>query len=297
VRTYGTQMSDSEDDQLDRVAASICEAQGLILRDHLGSGAFKTVFRVEDAKMHAYALKVIHGRSASPRTEREAEAIRRCSHPSIARLLRLDVHSYQDTEFDFTLEEYIDGGTLESRLANEGYLDDETAIELGESLIDALAHLAALGLVHRDIKPANIMYRAGTDRPVLVDFGLVRDLSASSLTPTHLGRGPGTPYFAAPEQLNNDKYLIDWRTDQFSLGVVLCLARFGLHPYQQVGEPAFSPMTVERVAERASRGSAFYENVRQSSLSCLDRMTDPWPISRFRNPDQLAEAWCSQKGN
>jgi len=89
-----------------------------------------------------------------------------------------------------------------------------------------------LDLVHRDIKPANIMFKEGLETPVLVDFGIVRDLAATSLTQTWSPIGPGTPFFASPEQLNNEKHLIDWRSDQFSLGVTLYFARTARHPYQ-----------------------------------------------------------------
>ncbi|MGB3905406.1 MAG: protein kinase, partial [Anaerolineae bacterium] len=215
-------------------------------------------------------------------------------HPKIARLICLGTHSFQDRDYDFILEEFVDGGTLADLIRDGGHIDDDQTIALGRTLIDALVHLAELELVHRDIKPENVMYRTGTGSPVLVDFGLVRDLSASSLTPTHLMRGPGTPYFAAPEQLNNEKHLIDWRTDQFSLGVLLFYARFGAHPYQYAVEPLFSPATAERVAQRGPRGDPFYTSLQGSRFVCLNAMTKPWPVWRFRRAAELADAWEAQ---
>jgi len=201
------------DVDLAEVAKSICDSEELILRRCVGGGAFKRAFRVEWAPGESYALKVINGPASAPRTLREIDALKKCNHPNIARLVAADSHYFHEVQYDFTLEEFLSGGTLTTRLLRHGNLDNEETLKLGQALIDALGHVASLDLVHRDIKPDNIMFRDDSRTSVLVDFGLVRDLSASSLTHTWVNRGPGTPYFAAPEQLNNQKRLIDWRTD------------------------------------------------------------------------------------
>jgi len=80
-------------------------------------------------------------------------------------------------------------------------------------------------LVHRDIKPANIMIDAD-GQPVVLDFGLARDLEDPGLTAT--GDVVGTPAYLAPEQLSGDREA-DRRADVYSLGVTLyeslCLER------------------------------------------------------------------------
>jgi len=102
-------------------------------------------------------------------------------------------------------------------------------------------------------------------------------------------RGPGTPFFAPPEQLRNEKTMIDWRSDQFSLGVVLAMGALGFHPYQEDGNtPA---QTVERVAERRPQVARFLDAATRSNMPFLLRMTAPWPVERFRTPDELERAW------
>ena len=119
---------------------------------------------------------------------------------------------------------------LEDRL-KVGHLTQQEVIELVKGLILAVKDLQP-SLVHRDIKPANIMFRKNQPEPVLVDFGIVRDLSQTSLTASWWPSGPGTPFFSSPEQLTNDKALIDWRSDQFAIGVIASLLLTGRHPYQ-----------------------------------------------------------------
>jgi serine/threonine protein kinase len=162
------------------------------------------------------------------------------------------------------------------------------ARSFGAQLVSAVAHIASHELVHRDLKPENILFRADGVTPVIVDFGIVRDLVDTSLTETWLMRGPGTPFFASPEQLRNEKDLIDWRSDQFSLGVLISISLFGLHPY---GENGLMPQQiVDRVSERGAQSARFVESAR-AELPVLVRMTAPWPVQRLRKPEQLVGSW------
>jgi serine/threonine protein kinase len=281
---------------LDALAKAICQKHDYTLREEIGSGAFKIVYRVTDAAGQSLALKIVRDGAASPRTKREVNAMKRCDHPNIARLHAVGTEDFDGRQYDFTFEEYLAGGSLSDKLTRDGFLTDEEAWNLGEVLIDALGHLDDLNLVHRDIKPDNIMFRADGKTPVLVDFGLVRDLAASSLTQDWALAGPGTPYFASPEQLNNQKPYINWRSDQFALAVTIYFSRFGAHPYQHPGEPLFASPTVQRVASHGRRADEFARRVIGTSLSCLAQMTEPWPYSRYRKPADLLAAWRSVKG-
>ena len=190
----------TEPPDLTPVAASICASQGLSLGEPLGSGAFKRVYRVEDQSGTSLALKVLREPTLSERTRREADALARCDHSNIARLHRVDTHNFRGSSYTFILEEYLRGGSLTSRVRNAGTPNLEIVLSLGRKLIDALAYLARLKLVHRDIKPDNIMFREDESTPVLVDFGLVRNLMAPSLTHTWADRGPA-PHTS--QHLNN----------------------------------------------------------------------------------------------
>jgi serine/threonine protein kinase len=274
------------------IAASICTAEHLRLIDEVGGGGFKKVFRVESGG-ETFALKVL--KEETPRTARECQAMLRCDHPNIARLLRYDTHEFNGHCYEFLLEEYLGGGSLLDRLESGVPLRLDEIFTLGRDLIDALAHLNALQLVHRDIKPHNIMYRDDRRTPVLSDFGLVRDLSASSLTQTALMHGPGTPLFASPEQLNNQKDVINWRSDQFSLGVTLCVSALGVHPYQYPHERIENPTIIDRVISRQPRAPELVDYIQNEGFPCLIKMTNAWPVERYTLPSELAVAWAAQE--
>jgi serine/threonine protein kinase len=259
------------------------------------------------------------------RAEREIASMKQCESPFIGKLHDWGTFKDKDKgSFLFVIEEYIDGGTLTDRLGStchsaihicdygialldrgsflfviEEYIDGGTltdrlgstchsAIHIcdyGIALLNAVSHLREKSLVHRDIKPDNIMFRSDDDVPILVDFGLVRDLSGVSLTQTYLQQGPGTPFFASPEQLNNDKYLIDWRSDQFSIGVVLGICLTGNHPYQQPGQTDLQ--TVNQVITRATCSSEFSCKANEAGYGFLTKMVLPWPVDRFARPDLI----------
>lgn len=252
----------------------------------LGKGAFKEAFLVERTD-ERYALKVA---PLSPalleRFDRESHALRGCAHPNIAVLHESFVFTHAGVGYWVSLEEYLAHGTLEERLA-KGPLGGKSALAIGIPLAGALTHLRERGFVHRDIKPANILFRSPVE-PVLTDFGIVRILGAPSLTHDFLMQGPGTPLFAAPEQLHNDKLLIDWRTDQFDLALVLAFAVLGQHPFQpDRGGPREAILAV---ADRKPLEVEVVQELTRAGVQALCRALDPWPIGRYQTPEAFIEA-------
>jgi hypothetical protein len=98
--------------------------------------------------------------------------------------------------------------------------------------------------------------------------------------------------YASPEQLTNDKAIIDWRSDQFSLGVVFGFAGLGMHPFARLGDqPA---QTVVRVERREGPAPEFIEAARNAGFPALPHMVGNWPVQRIRKPADLLQAWQRQ---
>lgn len=191
-------------------------------------GATSEVFRAFDPDSgRSVALKVLRG--SDPELKRrfrvEAEALGRLDHPRIARLVE---HGEIDGR-PFLAMEFVDGVPFDRALAGQS---SDVVVRTFLKIVDALAHAHDVGLLHRDLKPANILVRkgaAGDFEPVLVDFGLARDLAAPTETAT--GALLGTPAFMAPEQARGERDAIGRATDIYGLGAVLYAALAGRPPH------------------------------------------------------------------
>jgi serine/threonine protein kinase len=272
--------------QLEPVAAAIALKLGLTELQFYGQGAFKETFRARNPGGDLVALKVLDRSKCNiVRTKREIEAAQRCDSPRIAKIKEFGQHiDSQNQPFDYVIEEFFAGGTLHDRLAGKTMPVDQVK-KMGLALCEALAVLQQLRLVHRDIKPENIMFRDAANDPVLVDFGLVRDLAQTSLTLSWLPQGPGTPLYSSPEQLNNEKGLIDWRSDQFSVGLVLGLFLTARHPFYSTGMTTGD--IVDAILMRHRCSADFRAAATTGGCPFLIKMMAAWPVQRFSNPQSL----------
>lgn len=273
---------------LNQIAAEFAEKNHLTDVVFKGKGNFKETYRTTTRDGEFIALKILDPQKCNlERSAREFQAMMKCDTPLITKLYEYGSFSANNGKsYYFCLEEYMDGGSLAEKISGE-ILDSKTIRQYTITLIEALDYLKNMNLVHRDIKPDNIMFRSSSNAPVLVDLGLARDLSESSLTPTWLPRGPGTPYYSTPEQLNNEKHLINWRTDQFSLGITIGICLTGAHPFSEIGMTKGD--TVTAIANRGSCTSDFARKASDLGFGFVVKMLDSWPHRRYQSPAELLD--------
>jgi serine/threonine protein kinase len=270
---------------IDKAAAAVCKQRNFSLEGGLGSGAQKRAYLISSAGKR-FALKIGPiSPSIKPRFEREAEVQASCSHEAIAKLFDAQADTIDGQEYWISVEEYLPGGTLAERLVRGGVPAAVAVRDVGLRLAGALAHLEERNFVHRDIKPANILFRQGNEA-VLTDFGIVRMLDAATLTHAHIPQGPGTPLYAAPEQLHNEQSLIDWRTDQFGLALVVGEAVLGHHPFSPERDPN---LALGRMSNREQLPAQSAGVLIGTRLDALVKALAPWPVQRFRRPLEFIE--------
>ncbi|WP_139791153.1 serine/threonine-protein kinase [Chromobacterium violaceum] len=271
---------------LSAAAVEIALQKGYQFKNPLGQGAFKSAYLVETEDGYC-ALKIAQNTGSLERLLREASALQNCSHSNIAKLIEAFPYQYGNLSLWVVREEYLAGGTLEEKLRNNT-LPPSDVRHIGLCLADVLDHLNEKHLVHRDIKPANILFRDNLTTPVLTDFGVVRMLDEPSLTRAFLPMGPGTPAYAAPEQLNNDKAQIGWRTDLFGLAIVLSECLIGHHPYMQKGGNLHDAIAL--VAARGMPPRSSLDELTNLGFSSLWPAIQPWPVLRYRRPRDFITA-------
>src|SRR5258706_4034665 len=183
----------------------------------IGQGGQATVYLAE--REHAglrVALKVLdrslrQDRIFLERFVREYKLISSLESEHVARIYDQGFTGEQP----FIAMEFLPSGTLAARIY-EG-LAPRAALRLTLQIARALGAIHGQGIVHRDLKPGNILFRAD-GRPVIVDFGLARDLGTDSTLTLH-GKLLATPRYMSPEQCMGKP--VDTRSDLYSLGVVL----------------------------------------------------------------------------
>jgi serine/threonine protein kinase len=188
----------------------------------LGQGGMGNVYAARDRlKEEDVAIKVLRqdlqfSIAAKERFLAEAKMSCSLSHPNIVRVHDVGVSG---SLYYFSMER-LKGHTLRQRIdayrQNNRLFSVTEVSDVARQLIDALRY-AHRSIVHRDLKPENI-WLADDGTVKLMDFGIARAFSNSQLTQT--GMALGTAYYMSPEQRIGSKE-IDWRTDQYALGVVL----------------------------------------------------------------------------
>lgn len=247
----------------------------------IGRGGQGEVFLAEDTRLRRkVALKLLTNLgpvsdALASRFRREAEVASRIQHPGICTV-------YEAGEVDGTLYiamQYVEGDTLRDRItdANDrrrrGSIkldvpeteprDDDTTtrhdvvavVRLFEGIARAAHAAHEHGIIHRDLKPANIMVQPDGN-PVILDFGLAREIQDDRHALTVTGDFFGTPAYMAPEQLRDERHAPDPRTDNYAIGVTL-----------------YECLTLNRPFDGATRESLFHDILNTAA-----------PNPRVRNP-------------
>jgi serine/threonine-protein kinase len=206
------------------------------LLERLGEGAFSEIYRARDTKFgRTVALRLIRDEAFTGAHIRtafldDARAAAKLSHPNITTLFEVG-------EYDggcYLAYEFAAGVNLRREGAGRP-VNPRRAVELAVHIADALAQGHAHGLMHGDIRPETIFVtHKGSGK--LLEFGMapwttggrIRERAAAA--PEVLGSDAVSVIsYMSPEQTRGPAS--DYRTDIYSLGVVLYELLTGINPF------------------------------------------------------------------
>ncbi len=212
--------------------------QDWVLMSLLGKGGMGSVWKAKNHFDELGALKLMLPHLVSndrliKRFQLEIRAIKKIRHPNVVEMSDWGKDRLHGREQWYFVTDFIEGKPLSKILQERGGLPMEEAKKMFLQLADGLHAAHAEGVIHRDIKPGNIMVRPdGT--PVIIDFGIARQLEDPSMTQTH--ERVLTLQFASPEQLYGEG--VGPQSDVFSLAATLS---FVLYPDPKRQRPQFEP--------------------------------------------------------
>ena len=284
----GTAIDTTDAEPLARVACPRCGEKmrvertfdHFVLLDTLGLGGMGTVYKARDTLLdRLVALKLLRkdlvgDKDHTSRLREEARVAASVNHPNVIQVFS----SGTDHGQFYVVMELVDHGTLDDLIEKRNRLSEEQVLESGIQVAKGLRAAYRQGLIHRDVKPANILF-VDEQTAKISDFGLAGAATQKSETREEIW---GTPYYVAPERLNNAPE--DFRSDIYSLGATLFHAVAGKAPIEGDTNSAVAlldlksrPLDLQTVAPDVSAATA----------GVFQRMIAPDPARRFSSYDEL----------
>lgn len=255
----------------------------------LGQGGFGRTYLAEDlgrfnelcalkelipAQTENYALE-----KSQQLFQREAAILYQIQHPQVPQFRA----TFEEDRRLFLVQDYVAGKTyrtlLDERQAEGQTFAEAEVFHLLKQLLPVLAHIHARGIIHRDISPDNIILRESDAKPVLIDFGVVKELAtrfqSSSNTPAQ-ATTVGKLGYAPSEQIQTGRAYPS--SDLYALAVTALVLLAGREPQE-----LFDDLTLVWHWQR-------WATVTPEFAQVLNRMLSYKPSDRFQNVAEVAKA-------
>ncbi|NBJ12841.1 bifunctional protein-serine/threonine kinase/phosphatase [Microvirga arsenatis] len=182
----------------------------------------------------------------------------------------------------YVVTEYVEGRTLAQWMIDHPHPDLDTVRDIAEQIVKGLHAFHRLEMLHQDLRPQNVMIdQSGTVK--IIDFGSARVAGVVEAAPEAIHDDVlGTAQYAAPEYFAGERGT--WRSDLFSLGVIVYQMLTSRLPYGAEVSKIRSPMQQRRL--RYVPASEINPEVPEWMDHALRKALHPNPMKRY---DALSE--------
>jgi eukaryotic-like serine/threonine-protein kinase len=243
--------------------------QRFLLEKELGRGGMGAVYSATDQVLQrSVAIKLLReqsGEEVGRRLRLEAQIAARLLHDNVVR-----IYDFGEAEGTWYLVmEQVDGTSYVKRWRGLTLVE---RLRVLAQVADALDYAHHQGVIHRDIKPGNVLLTS-TDVPKLSDFGL----SLMAEQADDAGAIRGTPHYMSPEQTKGKR--LDYRTDLYSLGVMLYESAAGSVPFTGTPMSVMTQHAGTAPEPPRSRNPGISASLNQYILSLLAKRPEDRPAS------------------
>lgn len=207
-----------------------------------------------------------------------------------------EINAYQSNPirpFYLTIENFIEN--IPWSEVKESF-DELALLELVKHCFVGLELLWDNKIVHRDLKPDNILIRQD-HTPVIIDLGIAKSFNEGTidLTPGYF-QNPHTKRYASPEQLLDRKDDISYKTDQYSIGIIVYNVLCGEFPFGNIDdigpEELIQNMMTFNYTPIAKAGG----NCCDEFEAFIQKLLRPEPHQRFRTTKAIFQALNTIQG-
>ncbi|WP_379154068.1 diguanylate cyclase [Paenibacillus sp. sgz5001063] len=180
----------------------------------------------------------------------------------------------QNNSYIMVLED-IHGRSLK-RIMAEDHPEPESLLQLAVRIVDILGSIHEQNVIHKDIKPSNIIWNRDQNLVQIIDFDLAVKLSREQRDFQNNGVLEGSLLYISPEQTGRMNRNIDYRSDYYSLGVVLYEMMTGKKPYDagEMLEQIYSIIAKEAVPPYKATGGKVSSSLSAVIMKLMEKSSE-----------------------
>lgn len=190
---------------------------------------------VKSNTSEAVIIKMPKGKSPSHIEKnsyrKEYEILMSVDEPCIRKVIDFLIYDHRPV----LILEYFDGSPLKEYIGVSRF-DPEEVLNIAIQVAECIGRIHKHHIIHKDINPSNILWNPERRELKIIDFGISTRLSKETQSIINPNQLEGTLKYLSPEQTGRVNRSIDYRTDFYSLGIMLYELCTGYVPFE-AGSP------------------------------------------------------------